>query len=230
MSRQHASRRGVFITLEGIDGSGKSTQAARLVQFLSARGWSVVHTREPGGTPLGTELRALMLGRSRRLQGQENVSSDGGAPVPVAEMLLMAADRAQHVQQVIQPALAAGQLVVCDRYVDSSLAYQAGGLGLAEADVRRVNEVAIGGLWPDLTILLDLDVAHAYDRDGSAPDRIERRGRGFQRRVAETYRRLAERDPERWVVLAVDGMSVDHVHAAVVETVQARLVTGGLAR
>lgn len=218
MTRSITSRlSGVFITLEGIDGTGKSTQAALLVEWLTAQGRSVVHTREPGGTWLGGELRALLLG----LRGHPD---DGGAPVPVAEMLLMAADRAQHVEQVIRPALAAGRTVVCERFVDSSLAYQAAGLGLPEGDVRLVNDVATGGLRPDLTIWLDLDPARAYGRDGQGPDRIERRGLEFQRRVRSAYEELAKREPDRWVHLPVDGVPVGDVQAAVVRAVEAYLV------
>lgn len=208
--------RGVFITLEGIDGTGKSTQASLLVQWLTDQGRSVLHTREPGGTPLGGELRALLLGlRGRR--------EDGSAPVPVAEMLLMAADRAQHVEQVVRPALGAGRIVVCERFVDSSLAYQAGGLGLPEQDVRRVNEVATGGLRPDLTIWLDLEPARAYGRQDEEQDRIERRGLEFQRRVRTTYKELARREPERWVHLSVDGAPVHEVQAAVARAVESFL-------
>lgn len=240
MSSVSAPARGVFITLEGIDGTGKSTQAALLAKWLTAQGWSVVHTREPGGTPLGVELRQLLLGlqggRQRNAGAQvradvESTPVSGGvddrsqrtAPVPVAEMLLMAADRAQHVEHVIRPALDAGRIVVCERYVDSSIAYQAGGLGLPESHVRRVNDVATAGLRPNLTILLDLDPERAYGRDGRSLDRIERRGLEFQQRVRATYHNLARREPDRWVLVSVDGLSVDDVQAAITLAVQVRL-------
>ncbi|MFS8523597.1 MAG: dTMP kinase [Limnochordales bacterium] len=216
-------RRGVFISFEGIDGTGKTTQAALLARWLRERGLVVVHTREPGGTPLGEELRRLLLD----MKG-EGAEADGRGPVPVAEMLLMAAARAQHVARVILPALEAGQVVVSDRYVDSSLAYQGAGLGLPEQDVRLVNEVATGGLLPDLTILLDLEPARAHEREGVALDRIERRGLAFQERVRNAYHRLARQEPGRWLVLDVAGMSVDAVHAQVARAVAARLRERGL--
>lgn len=229
---------GVFISLEGIDGSGKSTQAALLVAWLRAQGHDVVATREPGGTPLGAELRRLLLGlkqdanesgdsvahETARAEADAAVSVDaeGRAPAPVAEMLLMAADRAQHVARLIRPALAAGKIVVSDRFVDSSMAYQGVALGLPEEDVARVNDIATGGLRPDLTILFDLDPARAHARDGEPQDRIEQRGLQFQQRVREAYHGLARREPARWVTLSVDGMSIEEVHALVVRTVQER--------
>lgn len=239
MAEANTPRTGVFITLEGIDGSGKSTQAARLVDWLTKLGVAVVRTREPGGTPLGVELRRLLL-ESRREHGHTRVGSaavsaggaaddtDGRAPSPVTEMLLLAADRAQHVARVIKPALAGGKVVVSDRYVDSSLAYQAAALGLSEEDVRLVNDVATGGLRPHLTILLDMDPARAYVREGEGPDRIEQRGVEFQRRVRAAYHELVQREPHRWVVLDVAGRSVDEVHALIVRTVQERLGIGAL--
>lgn len=223
---------GVFISLEGIDGSGKSTQAALLAEWLASQGYDVTATREPGGTPLGAELRRLLLGLKqghgdadggRAVTDDVSGETDGRAPVPVAEMLLMAADRAQHVARVIGPALAAGKIVVSDRFVDSSRAYQAVGLGLPEADVARVNDIATGGLRPDLTILLDLDPARAHARQDEPRDRIERRGLDFQQRVRAAYHALVRRDPDRWVTLPVEGLSIEEVHAMVVRTVQERL-------
>jgi|SRR5690606_36940585 len=233
MAQGNAPVQGVFLTFEGIDGCGKSTQAARLARWLEERGCSVVLTREPGGTRLGAELRRLLLaGRQVEAGGAQagaEAAEEGLAPVPMAEMLLLAADRAQHVACVIRPALAAGKVVISDRYVDSSLAYQAAALGLPEEAVRRVNEVATGGLRPHLTFLLDLDPARAYVRDGAAPDRIEGRGLEFQRRVRTAYRELARREPERWVVLDVEGRSVEEVHALVAAAVQERLGLGKVA-
>lgn len=219
-SRSHGNestsqpKRGLFVTLEGPDGSGKTTQGALLAERLLAEGFNVIHTREPGGTPLGRRLRQLLL-----------AGADGG-PVPVAEMLLMAADRAQHVETVIRPALAQGAVVVSDRFVDSSIAYQAGGLGLSEADVRRVNALATGGLLPDVTVLLDLDPMAGLERAGvrttgagadvdvqqkDGLDRIERRGPAFQSRVLATYRKLAALESVRWVRLPVADLSVEDV-------------------
>lgn len=223
MEERHTPGAGVFLTFEGIDGCGKSTQVALLAERLAARGCSVVRTREPGGTPLGVELRRLLLAGRQGRAGAEAGADEGLLPSPVAEMLLLAADRAQHVARVIRPALAAGKVVISDRYVDSSLAYQAAALGLPEADVRAVNEVATGGLRPHLTILLDLDPVRAYARAGEAPDRIEGRGLEFQRRVRAAYRELARREPQRWAVLDVDGRTVEEVHQLVAAAVRERL-------
>lgn len=233
MGKHDTPKPGVFLTFEGIDGCGKSTQAGLLAQWLQQRGYAVVRTREPGGTPLGAELRRLLLAGRRGGSGGSRDAADqaGGdveelAPSPLAEMLLMAADRAQHVAHVIRPALAAGRIVISDRYVDSSLAYQAAALGLPEADVRMVNDVATGGLYPHLTLLLDLEPERAYERAGETPDRIEERGLAFQRRVRDAYHRLAGREPERWVVLDVAGRSVEEVHGLVTAAVQERLGLG----
>lgn len=209
--------RGFFITFEGPDGCGKSTQARLLVAWLKERGFDAVHTFEPGGTALGRELRRLLL--------------DDGAPVsPVAEMLLMAADRAQHVEEVIRPALARGAVVVSERFVDSSIVYQGAGLGLPEEAIRQVNAVATGGLAPHLTFLLDLDPAHAFSRDGGAPDRIEGRGLKFQRDVWTAYHRLLEREPHRWVRIPVAGRPVEDVQADVRRVVLERLPVADGAR
>ncbi|MBO8142559.1 MAG: dTMP kinase [Firmicutes bacterium] len=204
----------MFITFEGPDGCGKTTQARLLVRFLKERGASVVHTFEPGATGLGRELRRLLLEPGRHLS-------------PVAELLLLAADRAQHVDEVIRPALKQGAVVVCERYVDSSIAYQGGGLGLAEEDIRRVNDVATGGLSPDLTILLDLDPAGSF-RKGAVQDRIEGRGLEFQRRVWEAYRRLALDEPARFVSVKVEGRGVDAVQADIRRIVMDRLAKRGM--
>lgn len=179
--------RGRFVVFEGGESVGKSTQAAWL-----AAGRGVDLTFEPGGTLLGRRLRDLLLG-------------DAGVRVDVvAEALLMAADRAQHVAEVIRPALAAGRDVVCDRYIGSSLAYQGYGRGLDVGLVRRLSELATGGLWPDLIILLDMDPARATTRGGAGSDRFESLDLAFHERVREGYRELAAADPERWVVLDAD--------------------------
>lgn len=222
--RAASDHRGKFITFEGPDGCGKTTQVERLVDVLRERGVDVVRTREPGGTLLGERLRQLLLAGGGGTDG-------GSGPVPVAEMLLMAADRTQHVHELIRPALERGAVVISDRYVDSSIAYQAGGLGLPESDVRRVNALATGGLLPDLTILLDIEPEDAlhragvrpavgaaaggdrYDPEASGPqlDRIERRGIKFQERVVATYRRLAALESSRWERIDVTGQTVDEV-------------------
>lgn len=177
--------KGLFITLEGIDGSGKSTQAARLKERLEAAGWRVVHTREPGGTALGRVIREQFL-------------ASGAAEIdPITELLLMAADRAHHVETVIRPALERGEAVVCERYTDSTEAYQGYGGGVPLDAVRRVNELATGGLAPHLTFLLDLEPAQAVRRWSRGPDRVESRGEAFYRRVREGYLRIAEACPGR---------------------------------
>jgi len=174
---------GLFITLEGIDRSGKSTQAERLCRRLRDAGYAVVATREPGGTPVAEQIRGVLL------QPEEEVE-------PRTEALLFAAARAQHVARLIRPSLAAGKIVVCDRYIDSSIAYQARGRNLDPAAVRAWSEAATGGLWPDLTILLDLEPEAAFGR-ASGPDYLERRGLDYQARVRQGYLSLAQAEPER---------------------------------
>jgi dTMP kinase len=177
----------MFVTFEGIDGSGKSTQAGLLAERLRRGGREVVLTREPGGTPLGEAVRDLVL--------------HGDHVAPWAEAALYTASRAQHVEEVIRPALERGAVVVCDRYVDSSVAYQGGGRGLGIDAVLELNLAAVGGLMPDVTFLLLLEPADAVRRMDAAPDRIEREDDGFHARVDAAYRVLAERDPGRFVVL-----------------------------
>jgi dTMP kinase len=179
----------VFISFEGLDGCGKTTQAQRLAEALQVRGAEVVSTREPGGTPLGDEIRQLVL--------------HGDHVAPWAEAALYAAARAQHVDQVIRPALERGAVVVCDRYVDSSVAYQGGGRGLGLDTVLELNLLAVGGLLPDRTVLVEVDIETALARVGDKGDRIERAGAEFWPRVVEAYRALAARFPERYVV--IDG-------------------------
>jgi len=179
----------MFITLEGLDGSGKTTQAQLLRARLEGDGVEVVTTREPGGTPLGEQIRDLVL--------------HGDHVAPWAEAALYAAARAQHVDQLIRPALDRGATVICDRYVDSSVAYQGIARGLGLDRVLELNLAVVEGLMPDRTILLEIDVAGAAGRMGSELDRIEREDDGFRARVAEAYRELAAMFPDRYVV--VDG-------------------------
>lgn len=177
----------MFVTFEGIDGSGKSTQAELLRARLEADGFDVVVTREPGGTELGERIRDLVL--------------HGGHVSPWAEALLYAASRAQHVDEVIRPALERGTWVVCDRYVDSSVAYQGVGRELGLERVLDLNLAAVGGLMPDRTFLLELDVAASSGRLQGDHDRLEREPGDFHTRVADGYRELAARFRERIVVL-----------------------------
>jgi len=178
----------VFLSFEGLDGSGKTTQADLLVEALRSDGRDVVATREPGGTPLGEEVRKLLL--------------EGVEMSPWAEASLFAAARAELVERVIAPALAAGKAVVCDRYIDSSLAYQGIARGLGVEKVLELNLIATDGLLPDRTFLVLLDPEVAATRSSQA-DRIEREGEEFHRAVAEAYRSLAEMYPER--ITTVDG-------------------------
>ena len=177
----------MFVSFEGLDGSGKTTQAALLAGRLRGEGREVVATREPGGTALGERIRELLL--------------SGNDVAPWAEAALFAAARAELVARVIGPAIARGADVVCDRYVDSSLAYQGIARGLGVEAVLALNRAAIGDLLPDRTFLLLLDPETARVRGGSARDRIEREGLEFWRSLDDAYRRLAERYPGRIVTL-----------------------------
>jgi dTMP kinase len=183
------SRRGRFVTLEGIDGAGKSTQHAWLVEFLRAQGREVVATREPGGTPLGEKLRGILLADSMHLE---------------TEALLMFAARREHVAQVIQPALDRGAWVVCDRFTDASLAYQGGGRGLAAGKLSSLADWVLGDLKPDLTLLFDapVEVAMARLRANTAnPDRFEQEQSAFFERVRNRYLDIARSDPVRVKVI-----------------------------
>ncbi len=192
-----------FVVLEGGEGSGKSTQAERLAAWLRAQGREVVLTFEPGDTTVGAQIRDVLL------HGDDAVE-------PHAELLLMLADRAQHVAEVIRPALARGAVVICDRYSPSTLAYQGGGRGLGVDVVSALDRFATGGLVPDVVIVLDVDAAHsARDRD-----RLERAGDAFHDRVRAVYRDLAAQ--HGWYVVDGNG-SVDDVEATVRAIVSARV-------
>ena len=179
----------MFVSFEGVDWSGKSTQALLLADWLREQGRAVLATREPGGTPVAEAVRDLVL------HGEEMA--------PWTEAALYAAARAEHVAQVIRPALERGEDVVCDRYLDSSVAYQGAGRGLGEEPVRELSLLVTGGLLPDQTFLVLLDPEEARRRSGDEQDRIERAGGEFMRRVDTAYRSLAEREPDR--IVAVDG-------------------------
>jgi dTMP kinase len=196
---------GLFITIEGIDGAGKTTQARLLAEWLRGLGRQVCATREPGGTSAGERIRDLVLSREWAIPAE-------------AELFLYLADRTIHVSQVVKPALAAGDVVVCERYTDSTLAYQGYGRGLDLGLLRQLNETATGGLVPDLTLVLDLPV-NMVRLDEGRLDRLESEGRGFLARVAAGFRELAEKEPGR--VKLIDGSGeVQTVHGKMVTAVQ----------
>ena len=178
--------KGLFITLEGGDGAGKSTQIRNIERFFAEKGLIVVHTREPGGTPISEKLRDILL---------DNHNTEMS---PVTEMLIYAASRAQHVREFVIPALERGEIVICDRFVDSSVAYQAYGRELGDM-VAEVNRHATGGLRPDITFWLDIDPAAGRARAARAGelDRLEMEKLDFHYRVYEGYKKIAEQEPDR---------------------------------
>ena len=184
---------GIFISFEGIDQSGKSTQAKKLIDHLRERGHEVVFTYEPGHTKLGREIRRLVL--ERKSQGEIDAT---------AEMFLFAADRTQHVNEVIRPSLDAGKVVISDRYVDSTLAYQGYGRGLNLDDLRMIQNVVTGGLMPAITIWLDVDLQTARKRGwGTGGDRIESEDEAFFQRVRQGFKEAYKSEPDR--IFRVDG-------------------------
>ena len=197
--------KGMFITFEGGDGSGKTTQMQILADALTDQRLELVTTREPGGTTLGGQLRDL-------IQHGQHVSSK-------AETLMFAADRAQHVDELIRPALVSGTTVLCDRYIDSSVAYQGAARGLGTGEVRDLSQWATGGLEPDLTILLDIEPRLGLRRaTRHGADRIEQEGLDFQERVRQEYLHIATQNPGRTRVVDASG-SITSVSLAVAETV-----------
>lgn len=202
---------GKFITFEGIDGSGKSTQLRMLASDLRARGVEIISTHEPGGTPLGRRLREAFL------ETEETVA-------PRAELLLFAADRAQHVEFLIKPALSEGRTVISDRYADATFAYQGAGRGFEEETVNEVIALATGGLKPDLTLFFDISVERALGRmnSHSGSERIQNRmdleTAEFYTRVRGAYLGIVAREPERFKIVDANG-SVDEIHRTVAEIV-----------
>ncbi len=181
-----------FITFEGIEGSGKTTQIRLLMDWFKARDIRALLTREPGGTSIGEQVRAILL---------NPINTE---MTPEAEILLFSAARAQIVREIIRPRLADGWIVVCDRFADSTLAYQGYGHGLPMDDLMRITEFATGGLWPDLTIYLDLDVETGLRRKAATPEewnRMEAKEVAFHKRVRQGYRALAAQAPGRWLVV-----------------------------
>jgi dTMP kinase len=202
---------GKFITFEGIDGSGKSTQLRMLSGDLRSRGVDVITTQEPGGTPLGRRLRESFL------ETEETVA-------PMAELLLFAADRAQHVEFLIRPALAEGRIVISDRYADATFAYQGAGRGFSEQTVNAIIELATGGLKPDLTLFFDITVENAIRRmnerheTGQGRNRMDVETAEFYSKVRTAYLGIADREPERFRILDANG-SIEGTHAKVAEMI-----------
>jgi dTMP kinase len=202
---------GTFITFEGIDGSGKSTQLRLLTNYLRSSGCDLLVTREPGGTPLGLRLRAALL------DAQEQVD-------PLTELLVFAADRAQHVRRLLRPSLEAGRVVISDRYADATVAYQGAGRGFPPELITKIVELATAGLKPDLTLLFDLPVAVCLDRtrrrtEGkNRGDRLDAENAEFHSRVRDEYLRIAAAEPERVKIIDSNG-PVDETHLQVREIV-----------
>jgi dTMP kinase len=199
---------GIFLTFEGLDGSGKTTQLRLLADALAAQGFDVVTTREPGGTVLGKRIRALVL-------------EIEDAPAPLAELLLFAADRAQHLETLIRPALAAGKIVISDRYADATAAYQGAGRGFPAEKIRQTIELATGGFKPDLTLFFDLPAETALARANSRPEELNRLDKetiDFFERVRVAYLEIADAEPERFRVVDARG-SIDEIHQKALQIV-----------
>jgi dTMP kinase len=203
---------GTFITFEGIDGSGKSTQLRLLNNFLRANGWNPLITREPGGTPVGLRLRAALLDATEEVD-------------PLTELLVFAADRAQHVRRVIRPALEAGQIVISDRYADATIAYQGAGRGFPPELIAEIVYLATDGLKPDLTVLFDVEIAESTSRttrrstgrnaaNKAGRDRLDIEDAAFHTRVRDAYLQIARSEPERVKVVDASG-PVEQTHERV---------------
>ena len=206
--------RGALITVEGVEGSGKSTQCGRLAQYLTRRGIEVVQTSEPDGTPLGLRIRALF-------------EADGPTPTPLTQTFLFMAARQEHVTRVIAPALTRGAVVISDRYADATVAYQGHGQGVDVQTIGELNMLATGGALPDLTLVLDLDPVVGMQRiRGRALDAFEKMDLAFHRRVREGYLEIARSDKSRVVVLDA-GRDPEVLHADVVRAVDECLARRG---
>ena len=224
------SRRGKFITFEGLDGTGKSTQMRKLAVVLREAGHKVIETREPGGTPTAEKIRKVLL------------DSGTAGLAPLAEMALMFASRAQHIAEVIEPELAAGHIVLCDRFTDSTEAYQGSGRRLGSQPVRELHRILCGDLQPDLTILMDSNphasVRRARRRNRRASksssrshdeNRFEQETRSFFGRVREGYLAIAKREPERVAIVDARG-TPEQTHQKILEVVSSRMAFTGLSK
>jgi len=198
----------MFITFEGIEGSGKSTQAELLVKYLRGKGLDVILTREPGGVEISERIRAILIERGLSIS-------------PKAELFLFLASRAQHTDELIRPSLQRGHIVVCDRYIDASVAYQGYGRRLPVEMIKRLNDWATGGLRPNLTVLLDLSPEEGLKRvrRSKRMDRIEEEDLEFHRRVREGYLEIARSEPDRFLVLDA-SRSVEKIQSFIREAVE----------
>lgn len=206
------NNKGLFITFEGPDGSGKTTQALLLKEYLELKGYEVIHTREPGGETVAEEIRKLLLSPEFTI-------------APLAELFLYSASRAQHIAMVIAPALAAGKIVVCERFMDATVAYQGYGRGLDKKLIKKLNTLSGQGIVPDITFLLDipspLGLKRAEEAKGKK-DRFEKENIAFHKRVRKGYLSLAKTEPRRIKKIIV-GSSIEDVHSQIVELLEQRL-------
>ena len=196
-------RKGLFITFEGADGCGKTTQLKLLKKYLEEKSYEVVETREPGGKGLGEKFREILL-------NYEGIVSDR------CESFLFLADRAQNIDTIVKPAVEAGKIVLCDRHIDSSTAYQGYGRGLDIEKIKYLNTLATDGLLPDLTLVFDIDIETSMQRVGKNKDRMENSGNEFFNRVRNGYLELAKQEPERIKVVDSTG-SIDDIHKKVID-------------
>jgi dTMP kinase len=199
--------KGLFITFEGTDGCGKTTQIELLKKYYEANGRTVLLTREPGSKGLGEKLREILLNYD-------------GEVSPNCESFLFLADRAQHIDTIIKPAIERGEIVLCDRHTDSTVAYQGYGRGIDLEEIHTLNNIAVGGVKPDLTLVFDIDIETAQKRVGAQKDRMESSGIEFFKRVREGYLEISKQEPERVKVLNGEN-SIQDIHSQILEIVKA---------
>ena len=197
------NKKGLFITFEGADGSGKSTQLKLAAEYLQKKGMETISTRDPGGTPLGSKIREILLHHD-------------GKVADYCELFLYLADRAQHIDEKIIPALEEGKTVLCDRYVDSTLAYQGYARGLDKEEIFKLNNIVARGLMPDLTFVFDVSTEVSAQRVGKTKDRLESEAVEFHQKVREGFLDLAKKYPERIKVIDANN-GIDEIHASVIE-------------
>ena len=198
-------QKGLFITFEGADGCGKTTQLNLLKDYLTAKGYAVILTREPGGKGLGEKIREILLNYDGKVADR-------------CESFLFLADRAQNIETIVKPAIESGKIVLCDRHTDSSVAYQGYGRGLDIEQIKMLNNLATGGKQPDLTLVFDVDIETSMQRVGNEKDRMESSGKEFFNRVRNGYLEMAKQEPERLKILD-STKSIDKVHKRVIEII-----------